>query len=206
MTSLAETDAQPQGTFWMLNIAGPLPAGPVPRVPAAFMRVDPAAVQELAQVMGLDDPTSVLQRFTRGCHCYGGRIEGKLATYGWVTFDEEGIGELGLSFHLKAGEAYIWDCATLPAYRGLRLYPALLAHILSELHKAGLHRVWIGADTDNLASQSGLALVGFQPVVDIVITRASPLHQACVRGRPGVPERLVTDVHRALFGNRDRAV
>lgn len=202
MTSPAETDTQPQGTFWMLNLAGPLPAGPVPRVPAAFMLVDPAAVQELAQAMGLDDPTSILQRFARGCHCYSGRIEGKLATYGWVTFDEERIGELGLSFHLKAGEAYIWDCATLPAYRGLRLYPALLAHILSELHKAGLHRAWIGADTDNLASQSGLALVGFQPVVDIVITRALPL----VHGRPGVPERLVTDVHHALFGNRDRAV
>jgi GNAT superfamily N-acetyltransferase len=202
MTSPAETDAQPQGTFWMLNLAESLPVGPIPRVPATFMRIDPAAAQEPAQAMALDDLTGVLQRFARGCHCYGWRIEGKLVTYGWVTFDEEHIGELGLSFRLKTGEAYIWDCATLPAYRGLRLYPALLAHILCELHQAGLHRVWIGTDTDNLASQSGLALVGFQPVVDVIITCALPL----VRGRPGVPEQLVTDVQYALFGNRDRAV
>src|SRR2546426_8059445 len=206
MAQLSKINTQHIGTFWMLKLDRPLPAGLVPRIPTNFMRIGPEIAQELAQAMELDGPTVILQRFAAGRHCYAARAAGRLVTYGWVTFDEEDIGELGLSFHLKAGEAYIWDCATLPAYRGLRLYPALLAHILSELHKAGLHRVWIGADTDNLASQSGLALVGFQPVVDIVITHALPSHQACVRGRPGVPERLVTDVHRALFGNRDRAV
>ena len=198
MTQPAEVDAQPQGTFWMMDLDRPLSVGLVSRLPVAFMRIGPEVAQELAHAMQLDDPSVVLQRFARGCHCYAGRIDGKLATYGWVTFDEEGIGELGLNFRLKAGEAYIWDCATLPAYRGLRLYPALLAYILCELQSLGLHRVWIGADTDNLASQSGLALVGFQPVVDVFITHVSTLPRVWIRGRPGVPEQLVTDVRHAL--------
>jgi hypothetical protein len=199
MTQPAEADAQPQGTFWMLGLDQSLPDGLVPRLPVAFMRIGPEVAQELAHVMQLDDHSVVLQRFARGCHCYAGRSDGNLATYGWVTFDEEGIGELGLNYRLKAGEAYIWDCATLPAYRGLRLYPTLLAYILCELQSLGLYRAWIGADTDNLASQSGLALVGFQPVVDVVITHFSTARQAWVRGRPGIPEQLVTDIRQALF-------
>ena len=199
MTPPAEADAQPQGTFWMLDLDQPLPVGLIPRLPVAFMRIGPEVAQELAHAMQLDDPSVVLQRFARECHCYAGTIDGKLTAYGWVTFDEEGIGELSLNFRLKAGEAYIWDCVTLPAYRGLRLYPALLAYILGELQSLSMQRAWIGADTDNLASQSGLALVGFQPVVDVFITHVSTARQAWIRGRPGVPEQLVTDVRHALF-------
>lgn len=203
MTQPTEADAQPQGTLWMLDLDQPLPVGPVLQVPVVFMRVGPEAAQELAQAMDLDDPAVVLQRFDNGRHCYVGRIGGTLATYGWVTFDEEDIGELSLSIRLKAGEAYIWNCATLPAHRGQRLYPALLAHIVGELHHQGLHRVWIGTDTDNLPSQSGMALAGFQPIGDIVISRILTMRRAWMRGRPGAPAQLVTDARHALLGERD---
>ncbi len=198
MRPSAETDTQPQGTLWMLDLEQPLPAGPVLRIPAVFMRAGPEVAEELAQVMELDDPSIVLQRFAGGRHCYIARIAGKLVTYGWVTFDEESIGELGLSIRLKAGEAYIWNCATLPAYRGQRLYPALLAHILRDLQRQGLCRVWIGADTDNRASQIGMALAGFQPIADFFITDGSATQRAWACGRPGVPEQLVMDVRQAL--------
>jgi ribosomal protein S18 acetylase RimI-like enzyme len=217
MTSSTQTGAQPQGTLWMLELDRLLPVGPAPHVPAVFMRAGPEVAGELAQAMDLDDPSVVLQRFANGRHCYIARIEGTgqaqgphipaslplaptyLVTYGWVTFDEECIGELGMSFHLQAGEAYIWNCATLPSYRGLRLYPALLVYILRELQSQGLHRVWIGADTDNLASQIGMALAGFEPIGDLFIKHDSSTQRACVRGRPGVPEELVTDVRQALY-------
>src|SRR5260370_38645437 len=114
--------------------------------------------------MGCVDAALVMQRIDTWRNGVVSRIEGILVSYGWVTFDEEDIGELGLSIRLKAGEAYIWNCATLPAYRGQRLYPALLAHMVGELHRQGLHRVWIGTDTDNLPSQSGMALAGCQPL------------------------------------------
>ena len=200
----AEPDVLPHGTLWMLDLGQPLPVGPVPQVPVVFMRAGPEVAQELAQAMNLDDQAMVLQRFDKGRHCYLGRIEGILATYGWVTFDEEDIGELGLSIRLKPGEAYIWDCATLPVYRGQRLYPALLAHIVGELYDQGLRRVWIGTDTDNLPSQSGLALAGFQPIGDIVINHGLTMRRAWMRGRPGISERLVIDARYGLLGGHEK--
>ena len=203
MTQPAGAGVLPQGTLWTLDLNQPLPPGPVPQVPVVFMRAGPEVAQELAQAMDLDDQAVVLQRFDNGRHCYVGRIEGTVATYGWVTFDEEGIGELSLSIRLKAGEAYIWNCATLPAYRGQRLYPALLAHIVGELHHQGLHRIWIGTDTDNLPSQSGIVLAGFQPIGDVVISRVLTMRRAWLRGRPGISERLVMDASQALLGGRE---
>ena len=199
----AEPDVLPHGTLWMLDLGQPLPVRPVPQVPVVFMRAGPEVAQELAQAMDLGDQAMVVQRFDNGRHCYIGRIEGRLATYGWVTFDEEDIGELSLSIRLKAGEAYIWNCATLPAYRGQRLYPALLAHIVGELHHQGLHRVWIGTDTVNLPSQSGIVLAGFQPIGDVVISHVLTMRRAWVRGRPGIPEQLVMDARYALLGERE---
>ena len=199
----AGPDARPQGTFWMLELGQPLPVGPKIQVPVTFMRVGPDAAWELAQAMDLADETIVLQRFDAGRHCYVGRIEGRLVTYGWVTFDEEHIGELGLSIRLKVGEAYIWNCATLPAYRGQRLYPALLTHIVRELHHQGLRRIWIGTDADNLPSQSGIILAGFQPVGDIVINDVLTLRRAWLRGRPGISEQLIQDIRQAVLGGRE---
>jgi len=196
----AEPGAWPQSTLWMLDLVQPLPLGPVLRVPVAFMRAGPEVAQELAQAMDLDDQALVVQRFDNGRRCYVGRIEGRLATYGWVTFDEEDIGELSLSIRLKAGEAYIWNCATLPAYRGQRLYPALLTHIVVVLHHEGVHRIWICTDADNLPSQSGIIHAGFQPIGDVVVSRILTIRRAWMQGRPGISERLVMDARYALLG------
>ena len=200
MTDTSGSNVQHIGTFWILELDKPLPPAIVPRVPATLMRIDPEVAGELAHAMGLDDPAIILQRFATGRHCYASRVDGKLAAYGWVTFDEEAIGELGLRFRLKAGEAYIWDCATLPAYRGQLLYPALLSYIVSELRAAGLCRVWIGADTDNMVSQQGMALAGFQPAIDFLVESAQGISRPRLNRRPGIPEQLMMDVHHALWG------
>ena len=203
MVQHSEIDAQHIGTIWMLKLNRPLPAGLVPCIPTNFMRVGPEIAQELAQAMELDDPALILQRFAAGRHCYAARVANQLVTYGWATFDEERIGELGLSIHLKTGEVYIWDCATVPAYRGQRLYPALLTHMLYTLHTQGVQRVWIGTNTDNLASQIGIVAAGFQPVVDFLIVNTPSMRTIRLRGCTGVSAQDLKDVHHALFGNRD---
>jgi len=119
-----------------------------------------------------------------------------------VTFDEEVIGELGLRIRLAPGEAYIWDCATLPGYRGLRLYPALLGYIIDDLRAGAIRRIWIGADADNLPSQKGIVLSGFQPIADMVLGRVLAMRKLWIRGHAGAPEQLVEDARRALLGER----
>lgn len=202
MTSPSEIDAL--GILWMLRLDRPLPVDLKPLVPADFLRAGPELAMELAHAMGHNNPSPVFQRFSLGKQCYIARVDGNIAAYGWITFDKEHIGELGLTMRLNQDEAYIWDCATLPAYRGQRLYPALLAHMLAELQCAGLARIWIGTDADNLPSQSGVARVGCQPVLEII---PAPIpakdYKYLSRGRPGVPLQDVLDAHYALFGNRD---
>ena len=201
MTNSSETDAQHLGILWMLRLDRPLPDSPQPRIPVTFSRAGLEEAEELASAMGFDDLTPVLQRFRMGSRCYIVRADDKIVAYGWISFDEEHIGELGLSIRLNEGEAYIWDCGTLPAYRGLRIYPALLGYMLDELQNADFQRVWIGTNADNLPSQVGVALVGCQPILDVV--RDTSTSRLVSRGRPGVPVQDVVDAHYTMFGNRD---
>ncbi len=200
MTLASQTNPRHVGTLWLLDLGECLPMPLAARVAATFRRVGAEAALSLAQAMGLDTEAAVLSRFRAGRRCYAASVEGALAAYGWVSFKEEGIGEIGLRIHLALGEAYIWDCATLPAYRGQRLYPALLAYIIRELYNEGLHRIWIGADTGNLASQKGMALVGFRPILDVFTADTSDGGHLWVRGHPGAPESLVMDARSALLG------
>jgi len=177
-----------------------VPVAVAPRIAATFECVDSEAASLLSQAMGLTEPALVLQRFASGQRCYVVRAGGKLAAYGWVSFDEEEIGELGLHIHLAPDEAYIWDCATLPAYRGQHLYPALLVHIISKLRTEGLRQLWIGASRENVASQRGMMLAGFQPAVDVLIVQAPTGLQYLVSGRPGISEEVVVAARHALFG------
>jgi ribosomal protein S18 acetylase RimI-like enzyme len=199
----AEHDPRRAGTIWTLSLDGSTPVI-TPLAPATFCRVESQSAPELAEAMGGDALAEVFRRFETGRRCYAARVDGKLAAYGWVSFDEEFIGELNLRLRLLPGEAYIWNCATLPAFRQNHLYSALLVHIIRELHKEHLSRVWIGADLDNVASQRGIARAGFTYVADLLIARVLTLRQVWVQGRPDVPDSLVAEARRAFLNDRDQ--
>ena len=213
MTDAMGSDPRPVGhvgIFWLLKlgdvdeVSSARVFSLTPGIAVTFQRVGPETMRLLAQAMGSAEHTQILPRFERGKWCYAGLLKEEIVTYGWVTFDEEHIGELGLTIRLRKGEAYIWDCATLPAYRGQRLYPALLAHMLRALAAQGVHHVWLGTDADNIPSQKGVALVGFRPVVDAGLVKA-PAGQGrkslWIRQRPGVSEQDAMDAQRVLLGH-----
>jgi GNAT superfamily N-acetyltransferase len=199
----AEDDLRRLGVIWVLDLDETAPwVSPLLR--ASFERAGKECAALIGTAFGGDTTAGINARFETGRRCFAAWVEGTLAAYGWVSFEEEYIGELGLRITLLPGEAYIWDCATLPAYRHHLLYSALLSHILEELRREKLCRVWIGADFDNVPSQRGIARAGFHPVADMVVDRASDLDRIWVQGRPGVPESLVTQARRAFLGDRDR--
>lgn len=203
MTLSSDPDARLMGLFWMLKLDEPLPVGIEAGIAATFLRAGPEDISELATAMGLDDVEPVARRFARGCQCYIARFEERLISYGWITFDEERIGSLGLSVRLLPGEGYIWDCATLETYRGQRLYPALLSHMLRELRAAGFWRAWIGMDADNLPSQAGVARAGFQQIVTLLQASNTSQHTFLIRGCPGASEQDVQAAQYALLGDRE---
>ena len=205
MSPTSEPGPQHVGTLWLLDLSELSITGPVPRVEVNFQRIGSEVAPSLARAMRLDSSEEVLKRFDESKRCYIGSVDGVLTTYGWVTFDKELIGELRLNIRLLPGEAYIWDCATLPEYRGLRLYPSLLWHIISELRAQGLKRIWVGADADNLPSQVGIRLCGFHPIADFVFDYALAFRSFWIRGHIGASEQLVEDARRALLGTRHKA-
>ena len=203
MLAAAERDTRKAGTIWALNLDWSLPEVE-PLVPARFRQAGPDSARLLAAAMGLEDPAEVVRRFEAGRRCYTAWVDGELASYGWVSFDDELVGELNLRLRLVPGEAYIWDCATLPDFRQKRLYSALLGFILAELQTDPLCRAWIGANQDNLASQRGIAHAGFRRVGDLLVERALGLRLVRVQGQRDVPEHLVADARRVFLSDRDR--
>jgi len=200
MIASARDHPRQAGTVWVLDLDEATPAI-APLVEAALRRLGPESAPELAVAMATTQ-AEVSKRFDAGRSCYTAWVEGQIAAYGWVSFDEEFIGELSLHLRLLPGEAYIWDCATLPAFRRRRLFSALLAFMLRELRAEPLCRVWIGADLDNVASQRGIDRAGFHRVANLVIRRLLALRQVQVQSLPGVPESLVAEARRAFLGNR----
>src|SRR5574341_732822 len=203
MMGSADNNPREAGTVWALNLDEATPVV-TPLVQATFRSLGPESALALAAAMG-STPTEIYKRFDAGRICYSAYVKDQVAAYGWVSFDEEFIGELSLRLKLLPGEAYIWDCATLPAFRQNRLFSALLVYMLQKLRLGRLCRVWIGANLDNLPSQRGIDRVGFHRVADLVVRRVLALRQVQVQSWPGVPESLVVEARRAFLGDRDDA-
>lgn len=199
----AENDPRRAGTIWGLNLDEKIPVL-TPRVRAEFRRVTSDLVPALCTIRGPDASAEFTERFVTGRQCFGAWVGGQLAAFGWVSIDEEHIGELNLRIKLLPGEVYVWDCETASDQRGKGLYSALLIHILNELRAQNTCRAWIGADLNNIASQKGIARAGFHHVADLVIERVVALRQVWVVGLPGIPESIVAEARRVFLNDRDQ--
>ncbi len=203
MLANADQDPRKAGTIWALNLGDDLPVI-TPTFSAAFSRLAPGDEAALAAAMGPGSKDEIARRFAAGKHCYAAWVGDKIASYGWVSFDEEMVGELNLRLRLIPGEAYIWDCATLPEYRQHHLYSALLAYINHELYATQpVCRVWIGADLVNFASQRGIARAGFHRVANLVIERYLAMRLVWAEKDPAVPDSWLAEAKRLYLGDRD---
>jgi GNAT superfamily N-acetyltransferase len=171
------------------------PAQLLPGVAARFAEAGPESVEPLARAMELRETSTIARRFETGRRCFVGRLSSEIVTYGWVSQCDESVGELERVYRMRPGEAYIWDCATLPGHRGEGLYGALLSHLTLTLDGEGVQRAWIGANLENQPSLRAFARVGFKPVVRVVYVRLLRLRclwllvqrSAPAGGRPKVP-------------------
>jgi acetyltransferase (GNAT) family protein len=199
----AENDPRHAGTIWTLNLDEPVPVL-TPLVPATFRRVEPDLLPALISAVGGDASDELLKRFETGRRCYTAWVGERIAAYGWVSLNEEYIGELNLRIKLLPGEVYIWDCATTPELRRNHLYSGLLSYIIGELRNGGFCRAWIGADIDNIPSQQGIARAGFHHVADLVVARVLAMRQVWAQGQPGVPESVIAEARRVFLNDRDQ--
>jgi ribosomal protein S18 acetylase RimI-like enzyme len=155
----------------------------------------------LAAAMDVPE-AAVASRLARGCRALVLWQGDEVASYCWVSTGREHVGELARDLVLADGDAYVWDCATVPRFRGRGLYTALLRSVLAALAAEGRRRAWIGASTTNEASNRTFAAVGFRPAAAVVALRLAG-HGLLVRLRPapGADRTLVAAARRALTGS-----
>jgi hypothetical protein len=203
MTSVDENALQSLGTIWTHSLRGNLDEIHPPDHPS-FRRLGPEHASLIAEVGGEASMEEISRRFSAQGRCYTAWVENHIAAYGWVSLKHEYVGELGWSVQLEPCEAYIWDCYTLPAFRGKHLYAALLVNILEALRADDFCRAWIGASLDNIPSHRGIDRAGFLRVADMLSASENGLRRVWVEGYPGVPEDLVAQSRRVFLNHHRR--
>jgi GNAT superfamily N-acetyltransferase len=150
-------------------------------------------------------------RLARGCRCFAVSRGNEVVAYGWLSTHPEWIGELSLEISPGAGEAYIWNCVTLPAHRRQGMYRILLEGIVAKARAEAITRLWIGSIED--PAEKADADAGFKPVLDFTVDAFGPLRLLRARPAQGVPGPLLAGARRSLglhgwthFGRRSPRV
>jgi GNAT superfamily N-acetyltransferase len=101
-------------------------------------------------------------------------VDGSIAGYGWLSIQPEWVGELQLEIRPGPGEAYVWNCATLPEHRRQGVFRALLAGISNHAAAGGLRRLWIGSVA--IPAEKAVSPSGFRPALRFWTWRLGPAH------------------------------
>ena len=179
-----------RGTLWSATLKNrPSDAMTYAHVPARFARITDETRRHLIKTASQMDPISpdaLQRRFDQGSHCYGAWIDDSLVSYGWLTCGPEWVGEFERNLQIPPGDAYIWDCATLPDYRRQGLFRSLLSFIVSELQHGEIERLWIISVLKAPAIARGISDAGFEPVASLAYLRFSRLRGTSIQPCAGV--------------------
>jgi GNAT superfamily N-acetyltransferase len=139
---------------------------PLPRLApltqfSAHPSTDIALLADLVQVT----EDEIRKRFRTGSVPYIAYIDQVPTAYGWVASKVGDVIEINLHFDLPARNSYLWDFATLPAWRGKGIYPHLLQSIVRQ-EQSNFDRYWILYAPFNLASRAGIHKAGFQSLLE----------------------------------------
>jgi hypothetical protein len=109
-----------------------------------------------------EDPGQVVQRLAQGDQFFGWMERGRIASFGWVTFQNRLIGPAALRD--ADGRAFLYNFHTVESHRGRGLYPSLLLHLCQVLVGEGHQELIIEVNRRNTASVRGITKAGFQQV------------------------------------------
>ena len=118
----------------------------------------------IREAMGAEGDLVAL-RLRRGCRCFAVWEGRAVLGYGWLSAGPEWIGEVGLELTPGPGEAYIWNCVTLPQHRLHGVFRSLVAGICEQARSEGLRRVWIASLQGT--AEAALRPPGFEPALRV---------------------------------------
>jgi ribosomal protein S18 acetylase RimI-like enzyme len=160
--------------------------------PLEIRRVD---LDNLVDALSMEPPERVeefrgfLERGDLGYYAYR---EGTVVHRAWVR-----LGPLTVPTYfgfvpirIPVGDAFIHYCETAPSARGTGVYPAVLAHITSELRARGIREITISTTLDNQASRRGIEKAGFEEMrrFDLILVLGMPIQREAHHPAFGVPK------------------
>ena len=137
----------------------------------------------------------VEMRERRLSRCYVASRGPGVLGYGWLSEQAEWIGEIRLEIAPAAGEAYLWNCVTLPAHRRTGIFTSLLIAVAGRLQAQGLSRLWIASAG---GAERALANAGFARILKVGETRLLGLRRLTVLPAAGAEPKLVEAALAAL--------
>jgi GNAT superfamily N-acetyltransferase len=155
----------------------------------------PGEVEGVVRAMG-GEGDLVRLRLARSCRCFAVIAGDEVVGYGWLSSGTEWIGEIRLEIKPKRGEAYVWNCLTLPAHRRRGMFRALLVRICGVLRAEGVARLWIASAQGGTLDT--LAAAGFRPVLAIGESKLAGLRLLRTNAAPNAEAGLVSAARRAL--------
>lgn len=116
--------------------------------------IDPKDLQQITNAWNPRQAARLhAERFARGASLWLLKLDGQVAAFGWTLRRDTMEPHY---FPLSDGDAHLFDFFVFPAYRGRRLNPLLVNHILAGLAVEGLSRAFIEAAEWNTAQLSSL--------------------------------------------------
>jgi GNAT superfamily N-acetyltransferase len=173
--------------------------GPPLAGPLEVREVDWAVAGAVAEAMGREGDL-VSTRMDRGCRCFGAWEGDELVGYGWLSRGPEWIGEVELQISPGGGDAYVWNCVTLPAHRRKGVFTALLKGIAAGARAEGLTRLWIGSVA--IPAEKAMAPSGFKPALRLDSTVIRGMRWLRVKRVEGAGPSLVDAARKVLSVGR----
>jgi len=138
----------------------------------------------------------VRPRLARGCRCFAVVIDGAIAGYGWLSSASEWIGELQLNIFPRAGEGYIWNCATIAEHRRKGIFRAILGGITGVARSEGYRRLWIGSV--DIPAEKAVRPSGFRPALTFRTASLLGMHLMVARRAPDADFSLTEEARHVL--------
>jgi GNAT superfamily N-acetyltransferase len=139
-------------------------------------------------------------RLARGCRCFAAWLGDELVGYGWLSLGPEWIGEVELQISPGSGEAYIWNCVTLPAHRRKGVFRTLLTSISAQARGEGLTSLWVGSVA--IPAEKAMGPSGFQPALRLDSTVIRGMRWLKVMRAEGANPSLVEAARQVLSVGR----
>lgn len=208
MASLRPWKVQ-RGILWAAELDKPKTDRITAHIPVKFRQLQNDNLPQLLSAAGQMDPIpqqALVKRLDLGRQCYAAWVHDSLAAYSWLTRGREWVGEFERELNVLDNEAYIWDCATLPAYRRQRLFSTLLGHIVDHLSRDGLQRLWIIAVIIAPAINRGIAEAGFTPMLNLTYFHFGNIRVLLTVPISNTPPSLILAARRLLKRDGERTI